>query len=407
MFPVGCQSSLHVCMFCVSLLLDSVKDIHLKNSLSPHSLASTTLWQNSRPLKWQRLKTGFGVFGRMVGVGEVCRGLSWAYQPSELDWCLALYLFSAGAGNHQASPAHPSPGPSTYPAKCPDHPTLPSTASVLSPQPSTANTESTPEPAPIQELTESTPEPAPFQELTESTPEPAPFQERTEHPLASAFPECTQECMLPEHLQVPAPRQRPPVLAPRQRPPVHERPQVVAPHERPPVPTPRQCPPVPAPRERPPMLTPRQRPPVHERPPPKCPLLMSTLQYPLLDSALQCPLLDTALHCPLQDCTLQCLSAPQECALPERPQEPVLPGHPQEHTPPTYQPDIAPTLPKDFFWGGGGSRTPVVEAGVAGLKADSPWLPESPDPPWSTESPDPPWPPKSPDPPWLPELVPP
>ncbi len=42
-------------------------------------------------------------------------------------------------GNHQASPAHPSPGPSTCPTKCPDHPTLPSTASVLSPQPSMAN----------------------------------------------------------------------------------------------------------------------------------------------------------------------------------------------------------------------------------------------------------------------------
>ncbi len=43
-------------------------------------------------------------------------------------------------GNHQASPAHPSPGPSTHPAKCPNHQTLPSTTSVLSPQPSAAST---------------------------------------------------------------------------------------------------------------------------------------------------------------------------------------------------------------------------------------------------------------------------
>ncbi len=37
--------------------------------------------------------------------------------------------------NHQASRAYPSPGPSTYPAKCSDHPNLPSTASVLRPEP--------------------------------------------------------------------------------------------------------------------------------------------------------------------------------------------------------------------------------------------------------------------------------
>ncbi len=50
MFPIGCRSLLDVFMFCVPLLLDFSKDIHLKNSLSPHSLASTTLWPKNR--KW-------------------------------------------------------------------------------------------------------------------------------------------------------------------------------------------------------------------------------------------------------------------------------------------------------------------------------------------------------------------
>ncbi len=49
--------------------------------------------------------------------------------------------------NHQATPAHPSPGPSTYPTKYFDHPSLPSTVSVLSPETPPSAAPSSPPPS--------------------------------------------------------------------------------------------------------------------------------------------------------------------------------------------------------------------------------------------------------------------
>ncbi len=87
----------------------------------------------------------------------------------------------------------------------------------------------------------------------------------------------------------------------------------------------------------------------------------------------------------------------------QRPPVSTPPERPQVSAPPERQPDRAPTIPKEFFWGG--SRAPAVEAraGAAATEAVLPCPPESQDPPWPPESPDPPWPPESPDPPWTPE----
>ncbi len=99
--------------------------------------------------------------------------------------------------NHRVSPAHSLPGSSTYPAKCSDHPSPPSTVSVLSPE--------TPSRGKSRPSFTATASPPPF--VATASPPPAATD-------SGPVPAPRKRCA------VPVPPERPPVPAPQQRPPV-------------------------------------------------------------------------------------------------------------------------------------------------------------------------------------------
>ncbi len=134
--------------------------------------------------------------------------------------------------NHRASPAHPSPGTSAYPAKCSAHLSPPSTVSVLSPETPSAGKSSPPFAAHSSPpaAANSCPPAAQLSALIQAPEHPPVAALAPEHPPVSA--------LAPER-----PPERPPVPAPRKSPPegppvpsLPERPQVPAPPERQPDP---------------------------------------------------------------------------------------------------------------------------------------------------------------------------
>ncbi len=349
MFPVGCQSSLHVCMFCVSLLLDFSKDINLKNSLSPHSLASTDIVTEQPTFKmttaedrlWCLRQDGRGLVRYVEDFLELTN--QWARLMPRSVSCFRLGLETTRP--HQLTPRQ---NPPHYPAKCPDPPN--SSQHRLCPQPTAVNGQhrvhsrarSGPGDHGVHSRARFVPGAQGVHSRARSVPgayRAPPGVPRFQSAPKSACCPSTCKCPAPHECPpVPAPRQRPPVLAPGQRPPVHEHPQVFAPHERPPVPAPGQRPPVPAPRHRPPVPAPRLRPPVPERPPG-----VRVARAPPRVHASRAPPRGCAARAPSRACTAR---APPRA----RASRAILKS-PPSYIPAGYSPLLYPRI---FLLGGGG-----------------------------------------------------